>query len=76
MYPPKYLQSSSNRFPSSSTNDLVEDKYFTELVFNIPVNKVINTDTDLAEIPTEVPLHYCLRYMTLIRTRLSAASGP
>lgn len=62
VYPPKYLQSESNRFPSSSTNDLADSDYYTEVVFNIPVHKVINTTSDLAEIPAELPLHYCLVY--------------
>lgn len=62
VYPPKYLQSSTNRFPSSSSNDLVANNYYTEVLFNIPVNRVINAETYLAEIPTELPLYYCVIY--------------
>lgn len=62
VYPPKYLQNPQNRFPSSSTDDLVAENYESELVFNIPVNKVINCETYLAEIPTELPLYYCVLY--------------
>lgn len=62
IYPPKYLQSSTNRFPSSSSNDLVANNYHYECVFNVPIKKVINCETYLAEIPTELSLYYCLLY--------------